>query len=1062
MGIFNDVAGKKLEEVAVSSNVETKENMDAAGKLAAIDKAQAIIEFNLDGTVITANTNFLSTLGYSLAEIEGQHHSMFVDPSYKASAEYQQFWAKLNRGEYDAGEYKRIAKGGKEIWIQASYNPIHDAEGKVYKVVKFATDITEEKLRNADATGKLGAIDKAQAIIEFDLDGTILAANTNFLSTLGYSLAEIEGQHHSMFVDPSYKASAEYQQFWAKLNRGEYDAGEYKRIGKGGKEIWIQASYNPIHDAEGKVYKVVKFATDITEQKLRAAVDAANGRVKSALDVATSSVMMADADNNIIYTNESVVKMLRAAESDIRKDLPSFSTDKVLGSNVDIFHKNPAHQQGMLSALKDTHKTEIVVGGRTFALVANPVFDDKNERLATVVEWEDISERLEREKLDHEKELQESIIAGDNARIKSALDAVTSSVMMADADNNIIYTNESVMNMLRAAETDIRKDLPNFSVATVMGSNIDIFHKNPAHQQNMLSALRQTYKTEIVVGGRTFALVANPVFDGENNRLATVVEWEDISERLEGEEQERVRVEQDNKLATENARIKSALDTVSSNVMMADADNVIIYTNAAVMNMLRKAESDIRQALPNFSSDKVLGSSVDIFHKNPAHQKNMLNALKGEYRTEIKVGVRTFSLIANPVFDADGERQGTVVEWNDRTEELSFEDIVDNTISSAVSGELSTRIDLAGREGFIAKISTGINQLLDIFENVLKDAAASISELAEGRLTRKIDTDYQGSYDELKADINQTIDKLVEVVSEISQSGASVKEAAGEISSGNTNLSQRTEEQAASLEETSAAMEEITTTVQQNAANAVQANTLARGARETAENGGAVVGTAISAMEAISESSNKINDIIGVIDEIAFQTNLLALNAAVEAARAGDQGRGFAVVADEVRSLAGRSATAAKEIKELIKDSSEKVQEGSDLVNKSGSTLDEIVTAVKKVNDIVAEISTASDEQATGLDEINKAMGEMDEMTQQNAALVEEAAAASEAMGNQAENLDELISFFDTGARMDRSSKRSAAPKPAAAPQRKASVTKPSPAKAQKSSSDEGKDWSEF
>ncbi|NQV68826.1 MAG: hypothetical protein HQ498_02250, partial [Pseudohongiella sp.] len=362
--------------------------------------------------------------------------------------------------------------------------------------------------------------------------------------------------------------------------------------------------------------------------------------------------------------------------------------------------------------------------------------------------------------------------------------------------------------------------------------------------------------------------------------------------------------------------------------------------------------------------------------------------------------------------------------------------------------------------GFIAVVSTGINQLLDIFENVLKDAAASISELAEGRLTRKIETEYSGSYDSLKRDINQTIDKLVEVVSEISESGLSVKEGASEISSGNTNLSQRTEEQAASLEETSAAMEEITTTVQQNAANAVQANTLARGARETAENGGAVVGTAISAMQAISESSNKINDIIGVIDEIAFQTNLLALNAAVEAARAGDQGRGFAVVADEVRSLAGRSATAAKEIKELIKDSSERVKEGSDLVNKSGETLDEIVTAVKKVNDIVAEISTASDEQATGLDEINKAMGEMDEMTQQNAALVEQAAAASESLSSQAENLEALISFFDTG--MQQAARASAPVRrtPAPAPATKASVRKPSPAKREQAS--DGKDWSEF
>ncbi len=233
--------------------------------------------------------------------------------------------------------------------------------------------------------------------------------------------------------------------------------------------------------------------------------------------------------------------------------------------------------------------------------------------------------------------------------------------------------------------------------------------------------------------------------------------------------------------------------------------------------------------------------------------------------------------------------------------------------------------------------------------------------------------------------------------------------------SGNTNLSQRTEEQAASLEETSSAMEEMTSTIQQNAGNSKQANSLAQSARDTAENGGRVVGEAVAAMEAINESSKKISDIIGVIDEIAFQTNLLALNASVEAARAGDQGRGFAVVADEVRNLAGRSATAAKEIKELIQDSSSKVEEGSGLVNQSGETLEEIVNSVKKVSDIVAEISTASEEQAAGIDEVNKAVIQMDELTQQNAALVEEAAAASESLGEQAESLERLIRFFNVG-----------------------------------------------
>ncbi len=232
----------------------------------AFNRVQAVIEFNLDGTIVSANENFLKTLGYSLDEIQGKHHRMFCDPAYAESAQYQAFWQKLRRGECDSGEYCRVGKGGKAVWIYASYNPLFDANGKPYKVVKFATDITETKLRSAEFEGKIKAIGKAQAIIEFNLDGTVITANENFLKTLGYSLDEIKGKHHSLFCDTSYSGTAQYQAFWQKLGRGEFESGEFKRIGKNGKEVWINASYNPILDANGKPYKVVKFATDITDQ----------------------------------------------------------------------------------------------------------------------------------------------------------------------------------------------------------------------------------------------------------------------------------------------------------------------------------------------------------------------------------------------------------------------------------------------------------------------------------------------------------------------------------------------------------------------------------------------------------------------------------------------------------------------------------------------------------------------------------------------------------------------------------------------------------------------------
>ena len=232
--------------------------------IAALSKSLAIIEFDPTGKILTANENFLHAMGYEASELAGQHHRMFVDPAYARSAEYAAFWQKLGRGEFDAAEYKRLGKGGREVWIQATYNPVLSASGKVLKVVKFATDITAAKMKAAEDAGKLAAISRAQAVIEFTVEGEILTANENFLSTLGYHLDEIKGRHHRMFVETSYANSAEYGDFWKRLAGGEFIAEEFKRIGKGGREVWIQASYNPIFDPDGRVMKVVKFATDIT------------------------------------------------------------------------------------------------------------------------------------------------------------------------------------------------------------------------------------------------------------------------------------------------------------------------------------------------------------------------------------------------------------------------------------------------------------------------------------------------------------------------------------------------------------------------------------------------------------------------------------------------------------------------------------------------------------------------------------------------------------------------------------------------------------------------------
>lgn len=268
---YNPIPGRngrpaKVVKFAVDVTRQKAEYADLLGQVAAINRSQAVIQFELDGTIATANENFLAAVGYTLDEVQGRHHSMFVSAAERAGEDYRQFWEALRRGEYRAGQYRRFGKGGREIWIEASYNPVFDLNGRPYKVVKFATDITRQKQEAADYSGQVAAINKAQAVIAFDLNGIILEANENFLNAVGYTLPEIQGRHHSMFVDDAYMKSDEYRRFWEALGRGEYQAAQYRRFGKGGREIWIEASYNPIRDLNGDVFRIVKYATDITAQ----------------------------------------------------------------------------------------------------------------------------------------------------------------------------------------------------------------------------------------------------------------------------------------------------------------------------------------------------------------------------------------------------------------------------------------------------------------------------------------------------------------------------------------------------------------------------------------------------------------------------------------------------------------------------------------------------------------------------------------------------------------------------------------------------------------------------
>ncbi|MEH6476531.1 MAG: methyl-accepting chemotaxis protein, partial [Sneathiella sp.] len=670
---------------------------------------------------------------------------------------------------------------------------------------------------------------------------------------------------------------------------------------------------------------------------------AVNLRTKAALDNCKTNVMVADADYNVVYANDTMIEMLKNNERDLKTDLPNFDTASLIGINIDTFHKVPAHQRKILDGLKSTTETSLEIGGLNFDLVVSPITNAKGERVGTVVEWEDVTAKL--------AEVEElARVASENLRIKSALDSCRTNVMVADADYNIVYSNETMMEMLKGNEADLKTDLPNFAADKVIGSNIDIFHKNPAHQRNILDNQSQTVETALLVGGRNFDLVVSPIIDQTGTRIGTVVEWEDVTEKLAQHVEEQ-------RVANENSRIKSALENCTTNIMVSDADYNIIYVNSTMRDMLQNNEPDMKKDLPSFDARSIIGTNIDTFHKNPAHQRGKLDHLTGAFDTSITIGGKFYNLIASPVLNDSEERIGTVVEWADVTAERNIEEEIDTVVTAAVSGDFGTKLELEGKEGFMLKLSEAINSLSNTVSDAMEDVGASLSALSDGDLTRRITSDYKGLFDVLKTNANGTADQLTEIVGDISTSASEVNNAAQEINEGTMDLSQRTEQQASNLEETAAAMEEMASTVKQNAENAQQANQLSVSARDVAQKGGEVVSEVVNAMTRIEGSSQKISDIIGVIDEIAFQTNLLALNAAVEAARAGDAGKGFAVVAAEVGTLAQRSSQAAKDIKGLINDSGSQVKDGVRLVGDAGESLTEIVDSIKRLSDIVSEIA---------------------------------------------------------------------------------------------------------
>ncbi len=603
-------------------------------------------------------------------------------------------------------------------------------------------------------------------------------------------------------------------------------------------------------------------------------------------------------------------------------------------------------------------------------------------------------------------------VGHEHRLLTRALGMLPVATTLCNRQGELSLINAAAESMMQSMAPAWREDVKDFAVGQLVGISLPKLLPDPGFKR-LLSAPHEGERTVSgTVAGRQLRLVAVPLLDEHGEHQGWATNWFDVTDELSRQDEAQRRRAEEQRVAAENTRIRIALDHVTTNVMLADHDNNIIYMNKAATALFNRAEADFQADLPGFDASTLLGGSIDRFHKNPGHQVDLLEHLNDTYETQIEVGGRTLRIIANPVTGEQGERLGTAVEWSDRTAEVAVEQELDRLVEAACRGDLAGRIDLAAKTGFFHSLGSGFNSLLDQLSEVFDEIARVMHQLARGDLTVEIEREYQGKFGEVRDDINTTAAKLADIIGRLHTIAGDISTASTEITSGNTNLSERTEQQASSLQETASSMEQLTSTVRNNSDNAQQANQVAGSARQTAEQGGAVVANAVAAMEQINTSSKKIAEIIGVIDEIAFQTNLLALNASVEAARAGEQGRGFAVVATEVRNLASRSASAAKEIKELIRDSVTKVETGSSLVHESGEKLDEIVAGVKKVGDIVAEIAAASAEQASGIDQVNRAITSMDEITQQNASLAEQTSAASAAMDENAREMRELMGFF--------------------------------------------------
>lgn len=795
-----------------------------------------------------------------------------------------------------------------------------------------------------------------------DLKGRITYINQDFLEYSGFTEEELIGKAHNIVRHPDMPEEA-FQDLWDTLGAGRPWTGMVKNRRKNGDYYWVVANATPLLDG-GDIVGYLSVRTRPTREQV-AAADALYKRVKAGQADGIAIIEGQAVQTRGFKRNNPVSRWLARAQIGARAQVAAVAIVLValLAAAAGWFQQGWAMALSVLLALgvawglkrdAGTLAVKLTQAASHLDRFAQGKFDGvveawgHDEMASMLLAIKRVQTRLGFEFAETVRRANESERARQiSERIKQALDVAAANVMLADLDAKVVYANQSCLRMFERAQAALRAQVPQFNAADVLGSDACQFHADPRAKRREVDDLRQARTERLEIGGRTFNLGFNPVIDSTGQRLGTVVEWQDLTDELAAVEAERL-------VAAANAQVKQALDSCSTNVMIADANNIIIYTNKAVDEMMARNESRLRQALPHFDARQIKGKSFDVFHKNPAHQQRLLAALQGEYKTQVKVSGLTFALIANPIFDAQGKRIGSVVEWKDRTAEVAAESEVNQLVEGATQGDFSNRMTGADQEGtFFGMLAGRFNELMGTVSNTIRDV-----RLAAEQLTA----------------------------------------ASEQVSATSLSLSQSASGQAASVEETSAALEEMTSSIQRNSDSATQTDSMAQQSAAQAREGGEAVTRTVNAMKSIAAK-------IAIIDDIAYQTNLLALNAAIEASRAGEHGRGFAVVAAEVRKLAERSQTASLEIKDLAANS-------VDMAERAGKMLSQMMPSINQTSELVRGITVASGEQADGVRQINSTMGLLNSTTQQNASASEELSATAEQLSAQATQLQQLMSFF--------------------------------------------------